>query len=203
MRVRLSINDEVVLDTVPQSETIDKKEFQPKREKYNGFKVRLTNGDDVTTYDICNDEITTESHYSTADPSEEEIANSEIPWKGNEEDKKEEPKLEDKVEESIDPIDIDESLIEQPDEGGNDDESNIASVEYLNDNKTEENRVEESTKVEEPKEETVVEKKKEDIIIKKSSSKPARDSKGKFVKRSTNVDDDNINVKSKFIPTEG
>lgn len=207
MRVRLSINDEVVLDTVPQSETIDKKDFQPKREKYNGFKVRLTNGDDVTTYDIYNDEITTESRYNTADPSEEEIAKSEIPWKGNEDDKKEESKSEDKVED-IDPIDIDESLIEQPDEGGKDDESNIASVEYLNDNKTEEDKVKESTKVEEAKEETVVEshkveKKKEDIVIKKSSSKPARDSKGKFVKRSTNVDDDNINVKSKFIPTEG
>lgn len=199
MRIKLSIDGEVVLDTVPQNETINKKDFKP-RKKTNEFRVCLTNGDQVTTYDVCNDEITVESQYSTAEPTEEEISKSEIPWKGDA-----------KAEDLPETIDIDESLIEQPDEGGSDDESNIASIEVLNkeETKTEEKKEEEPV-VEQLKldinegeqdKKIVDNNKKEDIIIKKSSSKPNRDAKGKFAKRTTT--DDNINVKSKFIPTEG
>lgn len=227
MRIQILKNDKVVLDTIPQKETIDKKDFK-KNAPSNTFKVALIEGEKETVYNVADGKIKPEK---TSNIIDEEVKDNEafeslVVDKADgkkEEEMKKTPKpidlkltVDDEKSEAVKEI---ESIVKDAINDSSDDKqpelppSTYVKVDddgqvqlaMTSDNEDVSNRFNKETKKDEEKKEEVKPENKPTSGLKKTSSTSNRDAKGRFTssrKAISPSDTDNFVIRSKFIPSE-
>lgn len=223
MRIQILKNDEVVLDTIPQKETIDKKDFK-KNAPSNTFKVALIEGEKKTVYNVTDGKIKPEKTPNIIDEDVKDNKAFESLVVDKAEEKKEEVKetpkpidlklADDEKSEAVEEI---ESIIKDAIGDSNDKESEIPASTYTkvdddgqiklamtSDKEDVSNRFNKETKKDKEKKEEVKPENKSTSGLKKTSSTSSRDAKGRFTssRKAISPSDTDFMIRSKFIPSE-
>lgn len=216
MRIQILKNDKVVLDTIPQKETIDKKDFK-KNAPSNAFKVALIEGEKETVYNVTDGKIKPEKTSSIIDDEVKDDKAFESLVVDKADEKKEEKKT------PPEPVDVNTAaavlnvLKDAINDSSDDKQPELPPSTYVkvdddgqvqlamtSDNEDVSNRFNKETKNDEEKKEETKPENKSTSGLKKTSSTSSRDAKGRFTssRKAISPDTDNFVIRSKFIPSE-